>query len=391
MVIRQLQKKLIYLSKKFPVISLTGPRQSGKSTLVRNAFPKLPYISLENTDHQSFALKDPRTFLHKLSEGAIIDEAQKAPHLFSYMQHVVDEREKSGQFILTGSQNFLLLEKITQSLAGRVAILKLLPFSMGEMKTGHYMYKTFDEYVFNGFYPRLHNKKINPVDFYPSYIQTYIERDVRQIKNISDLGAFTTFIKMCAGRTGQLLNISSLSIDCGMSVNSVKSWLSILEASYIIYFLQPHHKNFTKRMVKMPKLYFYDTGLACSLLGIENYRQLHSHYSRGALFENFILNELLKFRFNQGKTANYYFWRDKLGKEIDCIVEQADQLIPIEIKSGKTMQEEFFNGINYWNKLSGNNPKNSYLVYGGDTSMSWQKKNLVSWKEIETNLLKKLR
>lgn len=375
---------------KFRVISLTGPRQSGKTTLVRKIFAKKPYLSFENADVISAAESDPRGFLEKYKDGAIFDEVQRVPPIFSYLQQIVDEANKPGHFILTGSQNFLLLEKITQSLAGRVAIMKLLPLSINELKISKFGFENYDDYILNGFYPEIYNRDLKPQDFYPGYIQTYIERDVRQIKNITDLSLFVTFLKLCAGRTGQLINLTSLAADCGITHKTATAWLSLLEASYIIYLVSPYFKNFNKRLVKMPKLYFYDTGVACSLLEIENVSQLSTHYQRGALFENFIFNEFLKKRFNQGKTSNLYFWRDKLGREIDCVIEKAGAPIAIEMKAGRTFNPDFFKGLNYWNKLSGNNPKNSYLVYGGDFSYKQKEGNLTGWKDMEKDLMKKI-
>jgi len=301
MIQRTITKKLLQLAGLFPVVSVTGPRQSGKTTLVRSTFPDYKYVTLEDPDTRMIALNDPRKFLQSHKKGIIIDEAQRAPELFSYIQGIVDQTNKEGEFILTGSQNFLLLEKISQSLAGRVAILKLLPFSLAEIQQAGLNTNNVDKLIFDGLYPRLYDKKISPVDFYPFYIQTYVERDVKLIKNITNQSAFVKFMKMCAGRTGQLLNISELANSCGITQVTVNSWLSILQASFIIYFLQPHHKNFNKRLVKMPKLYFYDTGLACSLLGIKEKEQLPLHFAYGSLFENFIINEIIKHTLNKGE------------------------------------------------------------------------------------------
>lgn len=382
MISREIEQKLRSLSRKFRVISITGPRQSGKTTLVRKVFPKKPYLSFENSDVIAASEKDPRGFLYQYRDGAVFDEVQRVPQLFSYLQQLVDETNKPGHFILTGSQNFLLLEKITQSLAGRVAILKLLPLSINELKKQKMDFGAYEDFIFQGFYPEIFDRKIQPQDFFPGYIQTYVERDVRQIKNIPDLRLFSNFLKICAGRTGQLVNLSSLSSDCGITHKTASSWLSVLEASFIIHLVNPYFRNFNKRLVKMPKLYFFDTGLACSLLGIENVSQLSTHYLRGALFENFIFNEFLKTRFNNGKTSNLYFWRDKLGREIDCIVEKSGDPIPIEIKSGKTFNDDFLKDLITWNKLSKRNPKKSYLVYGGDLSFKQKEVTLVGWKEL---------
>lgn len=377
---RILEKKIKSLAKKLPIVAVTGPRQSGKTTLVKYIFPKLPYISLEDLDMREFAEKDPRGFLNNYQKGVILDEIQKVPTLFSYIQSIVDGKKKNGQFILTGSQNFLLYEKISQTLAGRTAILNLLPFSMEELGSSSTK-SQIDDYLFNGFYPRLYAQKLKPTDWYPNYIQTYIERDVRQIKNISNLSSFQKFIKLCAGRIGQILDLSSLANDCGITHNTAKEWISVLETSFIVFLLKPHYKNFNKRLIKMPKLYFYDTGLACSLLGIETKKQITTHYLRGCLFENLILQELIKYRLNRGLLPNLFFWRDKGGHEIDCIIEKANKLVPIEIKIGKTILGEYFKNIEYWNKLSKNTPKNSYVIYGGDKNIKHTFGNFVSWKD----------
>ena len=381
MINRDITAKLLHLLKKYPVIALTGQRQSGKTFLIRNLLSKKPYVSLEDPDKLDFALNDPRGFLSLYPKGAILDEIQRAPKIFSYLQGIVDEQNKSGMFILTGSQNFLLLENITQTLAGRVGILKLLPFNLSELKGSQILPKSLEEILYTGMYPRIYDKKINPKDFYPNYIQTYLEREVRQIKNISDLNTFQRFIRMCAARTGQLLNLSSLAIDCGITHNTAKSWISILEASYIVHLLYPHYKNFNKRLVKTPKLYFFDTGLVCSLVGINKKEEVLNHSQRGNLFETFIISELIKKRFNQGHISNLYFWRDKTGHEIDCIVESGAQLIPIEIKSGKTVAGDFFSGINYLKKIS-NIKGNSYLIYGGDFDQKRKDIYIKSWKDI---------
>ena len=389
MIERKLKKKLLAMAGTFPVVTITGPRQSGKTTLVKAVFPSYDYVTLEDPDIRAIALSDPRKFLSGHEQGLIIDEAQRAPELFSYIQGIVDLRDKTGQFILTGSQNFLLLEKISQTLAGRVAVLKLLPLSLDELKSSGLKLENADNLIFLGMYPRLFDKKINPADYYPFYIQTYVEKDVKLVKNIANQSTFIKFLKMCAGRTGQLLNMNELANASGIDQRTVKSWVSVLEASYIIYLLYPHHKNYNKRLIKMPKLYFYDTGLACSLLGIRNKEQLPIHFSYGSLFENFVINEFFKNAFNAAKTPDLYFWRDKSGREIDLIFEQPEKLIPIEIKAGKTFSMDFFKNLNQWNKLSGSNPENAYVIYGGDKQFSLSNGNVIGWKEIN-QLLKKI-
>ena len=381
MIQREITKKLLEISNYYQIITVTGPRQSGKTTLIKDVFKELPYVLLETPDIRQRAQEDPKSFLSNYSKGAIFDEIQNVPELFSYLQGIIDENS-AIKFVLSGSQNFLLLEKVNQTLAGRTGILKLLPFSTDELKDSNHWNENPLEFVFKGMYPRIYDRGIPPELFYSDYIQTYVERDVRSIKNIGSLSNFSRFLSLCAGRIGQLLNIDSLASDVGIATNTAKEWLSILEASYIIYTLKPHHKNFNKRLVKRPKLYFYDTGLACNLLHINSVNELDMHFAKGNLFENFILTELLKKRFNNAKTSNLYFWRDHHGKEIDCIIEKANSLIPIEIKSSKTYQKEHFKNMNYWNKLSDNSKENSYLVYSGNESDHLAYGNLMSWKHL---------
>jgi hypothetical protein len=381
MIKRRLQEKLIHLTGKFPVISLTGPRQSGKTTLIKSTFPEYKYETLEDPDTRLLAQNDPRAFLEG-SKKMVIDEIQRVPDLFSYIQSISDESNTEGQFIISGSQSFLMNEKISQSLAGRVAVLHLMPFSYNELIDSNYNFPDLNELLFKGFYPRLCDKKIDPADFYPNYIQTYIERDIRQLKNIQDLNLFVRFLKLCAGRTGQLLNLSSLANETGISVNTAKAWISVIEASFIIFLLQPHYKNFNKRLVKMPKLYFFDTGLIASLLEVKSAQQLSTHYLQGAIFENFILSELLKNRHHKGLRNNLYFWRDHKGMEIDCIIENGNNLILLEIKSARTYSDSFFKNIDAWRKITGKETDNCYVIYGGDRKATTNKGELYNWKEL---------
>lgn len=382
---RKLVKELKSLAKQFPVISIYGPRQSGKTTLSRMAFKNYKYINLESVSERRFVESDPKEFLRLISKekGVILDEVQNVPELLSYIQVYVDEHDNPGFFVLTGSQNLLLNERISQSLAGRVAILVLLPFSIGEVKKESIFSDNYLKMMFKGFYPRVLAKNYSPLTWYPSYIQTYVERDVRQIRNVTDLSLFQNFLGLCAGRIGQLLNISSLSNDCGITTGTANSWLSILEASYIIFRIRPHYKNFSKRIVKSPKLYFYDTGLACSLLGIKSEDELFNHYLRGGLFESFILSEFLKYEYNRGNRPKIYFWRDNHGHEIDCIIERGQKLVPIEIKAGRTINMNFFDELKYWNEISGTKPKDNFLIYSGDENQVRSVGNVLSWKSLD--------
>ncbi len=378
---RDLEGYLSYISTKFPVVTLTGPRQSGKSTLVRQVFPEKPYVSCEEPDIQLFAKQDPRGVLHTYAE-AVIDEAQKIPEIFSYIQTLVDEKDAPGQFVLTGSSDFLLFETISQSLAGRTAVLKLLPFALREIHSIQ-GFADYEEYLVTGLYPRIYKMDIPPGDFYPGYVKTYVERDVRSLKGISDLGQFQLFLKLCAGRIGQLLNMSALANECGISHTTVKSWLSVLEASFIIFLLRPHHANFNKRLVKMPKLYFYDPGLAAYLLDIRSKNEIQTHYAKGALFESLIISEIVKQRFNQGQAANCYFWRDKTGNEVDCLVEQGQTLLPLEIKAGRTITRDFFKGVDYFARLAGERAAKPCLVYGGSENQERTKARVLSWNSLD--------
>ena len=371
--------KLISLAEKFQVITITGPRQSGKTTLVKAAFPKMAYVSLEEPDTRQFALADPRGFLSNYPSGAILDEIQQAPDLFSYIQGRVDERQ-DVQYILTGSANFLLMEKVSQTLAGRTAILHLLPLSLLEIGSSGL---TPENHIFKGHYPRLCDRGIPALDFYPSYIQTYVEKDLRLIKNITDLNTFIRFIQLCAGRIGQLINHTSLANDAGISPNTAKEWLSVLESSYILYRLQPYHQTFNKRLVKSAKLFFYDTGLACSLLGIRSEEQVNFHYQKGSLFENLIINEFIKRSYNRGENRHPYFWQDHHGKKIDCLLENGTRIVPVEVKSGKTLSTSYFDNLKYWNQLSGRGDEKGYVVYGGDESFYTSSGDLVSWRDLE--------
>jgi hypothetical protein len=361
MINREAEFELRTLSGQFKAVAVIGPRQSGKTTLVRTIFNEKPYANLENPDIRKFALEDPRGFLSNYPQGAVLDEIQRAPELFSYLQQILDESTTNGLFILTGSNNFLLQESISQSLAGRVGYLFLLPLSLHEINDNE---MNSNQLIFRGGYPALYSEATEPTKWFPNYIRTYIERDVRQIKNITDLYAFERFLRLCAGRIGQLLNMSSLALEVGVDVKSISSWIGILETSFIVFRLQPYHTNFNKRIVKMSKLYFYDTGLAVALLGIENAEQLTFNPFRGSLFENMVVLDFLKRRFNAGKPNNLFFWRDNVGNEIDLLIKEGNKRIPVEIKSGQTITNDSFKGIHFWNKMT--KTESGLVIYGGD-------------------------
>jgi len=379
MIERILKNKLLEMISKYPIVTLTGPRQSGKSTLLRNSFPDYLYVSLEDPDMRLFATEDPRGFLATYPNRTIIDEVQRVPELFSYLQTHVDKENKEGMYLLAGSHNFLLMESVNQSLAGRTAILRLLPFSHNEMQAGNILPISIDEEIYKGAYPRLYDKNITPTDFYPFYIQTYVERDVRLIKNIGDLSKFIRFIKLCAGRIGQLLNLSSLANECGISVSTATAWMSLLEASYIAYLLKPDHNNYAKRLVKSPKLYFYDTGIACSLLDIKSAEQVSTHFLRGGLFENLVINEFVKESLNKGEEPNLTFWRDSTGNEVDLLQTVGGKQNAYEIKSGATYSSDYFKGISKWAKLSGATPEQCFAIYAGDKSMKTSIGEVITW------------
>lgn len=361
MIKRDAEISLINLAKQFKSVAVIGPRQSGKTTLVKAVFPEKAYVSLENPDYRKFAAEDTRGFLSGYPDGAILDEVQRVPEIFSYLQQILDDSDKTGSFILTGSNNFLLQENISQSLSGRIGLLTLLPFSMSE--AGIKKTTSADELIFKGLYPPLYDKKFDATTWYQNYITTYVERDVRLIKNITNFSIFERFIKLCAGRCGQLLNMHNLAIETGVDAKTIASWIGILEMSYIIFKLNPHHKNFNKRVVKMPKIYFYDTGLAVSLLGIEKLEQLPLHPFRGSLFENLIVVEMLKQRFNKALKSNLSFWRDNVGHEVDLLLQNGNVLTPVEVKAGQTVTADDFKGLEFWEKI--NPGVNRYIVYGG--------------------------
>jgi len=381
MISREIENKVLAYSQQYPVVTITGPRQSGKTTLTKMIFPDKPYVSLESIEERDFAQNDAKGFLSQFPQGAILDEIQRVPDLLSYLQVLVDETGRPGQFILTGSQNFELLDSVSQSLAGRTALVKLLPFSLEEIRTISGPPKTIDSLLYKGAYPRIYDLDLDPTEALSFYFSTYVERDLRQLINVKDLGRFETFIKLCATRVGQVLNLSSLGNDCGVSHNTIKSWLSILQTSYIIKLLQPYYNNLGKRLIKSPKLYFYDTGLAAFLLGIQQENHVVSHPLRGALFENMVVSELLKKRFNQGKTDNLYYLRDSRGNEVDILLDYGLHLDMIEIKSGQTLTKSFFGGLHYYRRLY-QQTRTCFLVYGGDIDRVQEDVKIIPWDRL---------
>ncbi len=379
---RQAAPVLERLAGGYPLVAVTGPRQSGKTTLVREVFGAKPYVSLEDLDERAFAESDPRGFLARFADGAVLDEVQRCPALFSFLQTRVDEDRRRGLFVLTGSQQFGLLSSVTQTLAGRIAVVPLLPFSLGELQAADQAPATLEDLLFQGLYPPIYDRGLDAAIWYGNYVLTYVERDVRQMVNVRDLSTFQRFVRMCAARTAQLLNLSGLAIDCGITHNTARSWLSVLEASFILHLVQPYHGNFGKRLVKTPKLYFYDTGLAAWLLGIQSAEQLAVHPQRGALFESWVAAELLKARFARGLGSNLFFWRDRSGHEVDLLIEQGAALTPVEIKSGRTVASDFFNGLDDWRRISGQAESIGWLVYGGNREQTRAHVRVLPWRRI---------
>ena len=371
------------LARGFPVVALTGPRQSGKTTLAKSVFSEKAYVSLENPDEREFALQDPKRFLQRFSNGAVLDEVQRCPELLSWLQGWVDERGIMGDFVLTGSAQFDLIAGITQTLAGRVGRVELLPLSAAELVAAHQAPPNLHAAMFQGAYPALYAREVSPQDWFANYIATYLERDVRQLLAVRDLGQFQTFVKMCAARTGQLLNLTSLGADCGISSVTAKQWLSVLESSYIVTLLQPHHRNFGKRLVKAPKLYFCDVGLAAWLLGIRDAATLETHAARGALFETYVITELLKQRFNAGQPRDLYFWRDSTGNEVDVLIETAQGLQAVEIKSGSTFASDWTSSLKKWKQFAGDEAIQPSLVYGGTASYARDGVQVWGWQHVD--------
>jgi predicted AAA+ superfamily ATPase len=383
MIARLIEEEVKRWIGKYSIITLTGPRQSGKTTLLKSIFPDWQYVSLETPDSRSLALDDPRSFLKKYGDKIILDEVQRAPDLLSYIQTITDE-DPSQSFIISGSHNLLMLEYVSQSLAGRTAILYLLPFSLKELSGTPFRFERYEEWIFQGFYPRIYDRQIPPQRFYSDYLETYVQRDVRQVKNIGDLNLFMRFMSLCAGRIGQTLNYSQLANDVGVSVTSVRNWLSVLETSFIAYQLNPYFRNFKKRITKATKLYFYDTGLACSLLRLKSPENLETYYNKGALFENFVINEICKSYYNRGERPPIYYWRDSKGREIDLIIDQGNSLIPIEIKSGATYHSDFFKNIEWWSEIADVPVGDRFVIYGGEKDWDLEHGKLRSWTQVNS-------
>lgn len=382
---RSAASRLIALSAWYPIVAVTGPRQSGKTTLVREAFAGKPYLTLEDPDVRATALADPRGFLALYPDGAILDEAQRAPDLFSYLQGIVDKRQAMGQWVLTGSQQLGLMSGVSQTLAGRVGLLQLLPFSVGELLASDALpaSRSLEDMLWRGLYPAPCLRKVPPTDWYADYFATYIERDVRQMLQVRDMAAFRLFVRMCAARTGQLLNLSALAADCGISTNTAKGWLSVLEASYIVFTLKPHHVNFGKQLTKSPKLYFHDTGLAAWLAGLRSAEALGLSSMRGALFENWAVCEALKHSYNQRLAMQLHFWRNKSGIEVDLLIEFDQGLNAVEFKAGKTVASDWFGSLKKYADLmleSTDTVLPQTLVYGGDATHTRPNVQVIGWR-----------
>jgi predicted AAA+ superfamily ATPase len=367
---------------KYPILGITGPRQSGKTTLLRHIFKDYTYVSLENPDLRAFASGDPNGFLKKYNTNVILDEVQRVPELFSYIQTIVDESQKMGQFILSGSQNFHLLNSITQTLAGRVALFKLLPLDFNELKKENLLAASFSEASVRGFYPAIFDRDIDPSVFYSNYINTYLEKDVTELINIRDTNSFRTFIALCASRAGQLLNMSALANDCNISQPTAKAWMSILESSYIVFLMQPYYENFNKRLVKTPKLYFYDTGLLCHLLNIRSAEEMEENRLKGNIFENMVIAEYQKKNFHQYLHQNYYFWQDSNNHEIDLLIKTAKGFDIFEVKATQTIKPSVFAGMDYFEAIAGDAKIKKTLIYGGVENQKRTKYSVLGWAGI---------
>lgn len=388
MIPRHAAPRILRLLQGFPIVAVTGPRQSGKTTLVRTLLPAKPYVSLEAPAQREFARSSPAEFLRQFPHGCVIDEAQHAPELFSELQGVVDASGRMGQFVLTGSQNLSLLSKVTQSLAGRTALVELMPLSIAELRQAGHLEAGYASHLVKGFFPALYasGRSLEPHEWLQGYVVTYAERDVRQLAAIQDLSAFQRFLKLTAARTGQLLNLQSLASDTGVSDKTVKHWLSILETCYLVHFVRPHLANFGKRLIKSLKLYMTDVGLAASLLGIRTEAQVDAHPLRGALFETMVVNEFLKNRRNAGEREPLWFWRDNIGTEVDLVLERGNQIAAVEIKSGPSVATDAFRNLHKWQKYAvergGFSAIYCGLVYGGETRYTREEVDVMPWSML---------
>ncbi|MEN9655222.1 MAG: hypothetical protein RL311_130 [Bacteroidota bacterium] len=382
-VIRAIKKEMDIYKKKYPILVLTGPRQSGKTTFLKTQFSNYQYVNLENLDNRNFAIDDPNGFLKQYDQYVIFDEVQRVPSLFSYLQTKVDEDKIMGQYILSGSQNFHLMHNITQSLAGRVALFKLLPFDLEELQSAQLLNNDFAVNLQKGSYPAIYDRDIPSKVFYSNYIQTYVERDLSELIHIKDLKLFRNFISLCAARAGQLLNLNSLANECGISQPTAKSWISVLESSYIIFQLQPFYANLNKRVTKSSKLFFYDSGLLCHLLKIKDAEALKLSSYKGSLFENFIISEYIKKNYHHNLLRDLWFWRDAVGHEVDLIWQEDELLNLVEIKASETIMSDMFKGLSYFEKLSPNLVKSKTLVHTGLFNQDRNGVRVRSWTEIE--------
>jgi predicted AAA+ superfamily ATPase len=380
---RSLWKETAQTAKEFKVVCVTGPRQSGKTTLCQQVFRGMKYVNLEDPDVALYAKTEPKKFLMQFNQGAILDEVQRVPELFNYMQGIVDKRGKSKQYVLSGSNNFLMQQNISQSLAGRVGYIELMPFSVGELKSNKKQSDDLNKLIFRGFYPAVVTGKTDSVRWVENYIRTYLERDVRLLRNVGNLLLFNKFLKICAGRAAQIINLTSIANEVGVDVKTIDSWISVLESSYIVFRLAPYHSNFTKRVIKSPKLYFHDTGVLCQLLGIKSVTALSRRKDYGAIFENFIISEIKKNRMNKEQYGDLYFFRDSSGNEVDLIIDKGDELIPLEIKSSKKIHKDDQRGIKWFNKVF--RQEGGIVLYAGSENKSFdQQIEQLSWKHVLT-------
>jgi len=378
---RIIKKEMYVYAKKYTILAITGPRQSGKTTFLRTEFPHYEYVNLENIDVRNFAKDDPNGFLNQFTKYVIFDEVQRVPELFSYLQTKVDEDKIMGQYILSGSQNFQLMQNITQSLAGRVALFRLLPFDLQELQTAGWLNDDYAVNLQRGFYPALYDRDIPSKVFYSNYIQTYVERDLSELIQVKDLKLFRNFISLCAGRAGQLINLNALANECGITQPTAKSWLSVLETSYIVYQLHPYYSNFNKRITKSTKLYFYDTGLLCYLLKINAPESVKLSGYKGNIFENYVINEYIKLNYHKNLLRDFWFWRDAVGNEVDLIWQQSEKLNLIEIKASETIQSKMFKGLNYFEKLKPELVESKTLVHTGLFGQKRSQVTIKSWKD----------